>query len=446
MLVSIKATDLTIENDLDSLLIINNMEKYNLDLKKTKLAPLVNKVYPENYKKCVLFIDELNKQESASIRYYLRSIYEVSNENEMFDVSKNLLFTVACVNYSAPLLFNNSGIGDLTMEEQLRFVLSIGIDKDINYYEMLTTDEIKKEYLYLKSYMSSTFNLYNGLILRIQEFIDDVKDKMIYFFSELSLEFLKSRIENIITYFDKVGNLLHYGIVEEIKIECDDWNREKYLEEINNILKNKMSDCHSVNEMNYAKVYFKDKKYSSIDSLKYLYLNLLPKLDEYIDFLYGNHEKNLVEFSKEILAEVINISEEVSDCHINLEQEFKKFICKENLEILSKYNCFYKLINFYVKGPNFLDNDDFEFYFNKGIITKIIYETEEIVLSPLVPNAVFALDVIDEFSDDPMKEIKKEIDKYHNELIDINGPNENVEYFFSPCRKKLVIYLQVDYE
>lgn len=445
VLVSIKATDSTIENDLDSLLIINNMEKYNLDLKKTKLAPLVNKVYPDNDKKCVLFIDELNKQESAGIRYYLKSIYETPNENKMFDVSKNLLFTVACVNYSVPLLFNNSGIGDLTMEEQLRFVDSIGIDKDINYYKMLTTDEIKKEYLYLKSYMSSAFNLYNSLILRIQEFIDDVKDKMIYLPSELSLKFLKSCIENIIAYFDKVGNLLHYVIVEEIKIECNDWNREKYLEEINGILKNKMSDCHSVNEMNYVKVYFKDKKYSSIDSLKYLYLNLLPKLDEYIDFLYRNHEKNLIKFSEEMLTEITNITEEVSDCYINLEQEFEKFISKENLEILSKYNCFYKIINFYTKGPIFLDNDDFEFYFTKGIITKIIYEEEEIVLSSLKPNVIFALDTIDEFYDDSMTEVMKAINKYRNELIDINGPNEMVEYFFSPYSKKLVIYLQVNY-
>lgn len=311
---------------------------------------------------------------------------------------------------------------------------------------MLDIIELKKEYLYLKSYMSSAFNLYNSLLLKIQEFVDDVKDEMIYFPFKLSLKFLESHIEIIIRYFDKVGNLLYDGIVDEIKIECDAWNREKYLEEINNILKNKMSDCYFIDEDNYVKTYFKDKKYSSIDSLKYLYLNLLPKLHEYIEFLYVNHDIKLDEFLKEMLTEVINITEEVSDCHINLEQEFEKFICKENLEILSKYNCFYKLINFYVKGPNFLDNDDFRFYFNKGIITKIIYETKEIVLSPLVPNVVFALDVIDEFSDDPMKEIKKEIDKYHNELIDINGLNENVEYFFSPCRKKLVIYLQVDYE
>jgi hypothetical protein len=86
------------------------------------LDPLLNKLHPELAGKCVLFVDEFNRQKQDQLRRPLMSLFnEKRNSDGSVDVSKNLLFSVICINPSG-LKFKDKGTVDVNDAEHNRFL------------------------------------------------------------------------------------------------------------------------------------------------------------------------------------------------------------------------------------------------------------------------------------------------------------------------------------
>lgn len=86
------------------------------------LDNLLNNLHPELAGKCVLFVDEFNRQKQDQLRRPLMSLFnEKRNSDGSVDVSKNLLFSVICINPSG-LKFKDKGTVDLNDAEHNRFL------------------------------------------------------------------------------------------------------------------------------------------------------------------------------------------------------------------------------------------------------------------------------------------------------------------------------------
>lgn len=86
------------------------------------LDKLLNNLHPELAGKCVLFVDEFNRQKQDQLRRPLMSLFnEKRNSDGTVDVSKNLLFSVICINPSG-LKFKDKGTVDLNDAEHNRFL------------------------------------------------------------------------------------------------------------------------------------------------------------------------------------------------------------------------------------------------------------------------------------------------------------------------------------
>ena len=93
-----------------------------------KLRPLTD---PTLKGKCVLFVDEFNRQLSPTLRRPLMSLFnEKRNSDGSLDFSENLLFTVVCIN-PVGLKYQDKGVAPLTDAEKNRFDLQIA-DADSN--------------------------------------------------------------------------------------------------------------------------------------------------------------------------------------------------------------------------------------------------------------------------------------------------------------------------
>lgn len=76
---------------------------------------------PENKGKCILFVDELNRQQDDQIRRPLMSLFnEKRNADKSLDFSETLLFTIVCINPSG-LKYKDKGVVDLNDAEIGRF-------------------------------------------------------------------------------------------------------------------------------------------------------------------------------------------------------------------------------------------------------------------------------------------------------------------------------------
>jgi MoxR-like ATPase len=76
---------------------------------------------PENEGKCVLFVDELNRQKSPQLRRPFMSLFnEKRNASGSLDFRKNLLFSVVCINPYG-VNFHDKGVDELTPAERNRF-------------------------------------------------------------------------------------------------------------------------------------------------------------------------------------------------------------------------------------------------------------------------------------------------------------------------------------
>ena len=95
------------------------------------LDKLLNSIHPELAGKCVLFVDEFNRQKQDQLRRPLMSLFnEKRNADGTVDVSKNLLFSVVCINPSG-LKFRDKGTVDLNDAEHNRFMSTLrGFDSN----------------------------------------------------------------------------------------------------------------------------------------------------------------------------------------------------------------------------------------------------------------------------------------------------------------------------
>ena len=90
-----------------------------------KLGDLLN---PKYEKKCVIFVDELNRQKTAQLRRPLMSLFnEKRNADGSKDFSKNLLFSIVCINPADGdgYQFHDEGLVDLGGAEINRFPFQV---------------------------------------------------------------------------------------------------------------------------------------------------------------------------------------------------------------------------------------------------------------------------------------------------------------------------------
>jgi hypothetical protein len=86
------------------------------------LDKLLNNLHPELAGKCVLFVDEFNRQKSDQLRRPLMSLFnEKRNSDGTVDISRNLLFSVICINPSG-IKFKDKGTVDPNDAEHNRFL------------------------------------------------------------------------------------------------------------------------------------------------------------------------------------------------------------------------------------------------------------------------------------------------------------------------------------
>lgn len=126
ILVAINATDPKIESA------INGMPLRDVTKSETNelayayaneiFAPMLD---PKNEGKCVLFVDELNRQKTAQLRRPFMSLFnEKRNASGSLDFRKTLLFSVVCINPFGPQ-FHDQGVGELNPAEQNRFLIKL---------------------------------------------------------------------------------------------------------------------------------------------------------------------------------------------------------------------------------------------------------------------------------------------------------------------------------
>lgn len=98
-----------------------------------KFAPLLD---PANKGKCVLFVDELNRQKTVQLRRPFMSLFnEKRNADGSLDFRENLLFSVVCIN-PAGFQFHDKGVDELNPAELNRFLYKrIGKNSIDSHYE-----------------------------------------------------------------------------------------------------------------------------------------------------------------------------------------------------------------------------------------------------------------------------------------------------------------------
>jgi hypothetical protein len=86
---------------------------------KEKFAPMLD---PANEGKCVLFVDEFNRQKTVQLRRPFMSLYnEKRNADGSLDFRKTLLFSVVCINPFGPQ-YHDQGVGEMYPAELDRFI------------------------------------------------------------------------------------------------------------------------------------------------------------------------------------------------------------------------------------------------------------------------------------------------------------------------------------
>lgn len=99
------------------------------------LGYLINDKHPELEKKCVMFVDEFNRQKTQQLRRPFMSIFnEKKNANGSLDFRKNLLFCVICINPTdgKGFQFHDEGVGELNAAELDRFQDHLKFDSNID--------------------------------------------------------------------------------------------------------------------------------------------------------------------------------------------------------------------------------------------------------------------------------------------------------------------------
>lgn len=112
-----------------------------------KVEKLLNDMHPELEGKCVLFVDELNRQKSQQLRRPFMSLFnEKRNADGTLDFSKNLLFCVICINPYGDE-FHDSGVGELVPAEKNRFLNKLSFDSTVEGAQAFFNGWIKSKLL-----------------------------------------------------------------------------------------------------------------------------------------------------------------------------------------------------------------------------------------------------------------------------------------------------------
>jgi len=112
-----------------------------------KLGPLMDK---KNAKKCVIFVDELNRQKSEQMRRPFMSLFnEKQNADGTLDFTETLLFSVVCINPTdgGGIKYYDRGVGELTQAELNRFFTKLrdfdsNIPEAIDYWTWFKNSEL----------------------------------------------------------------------------------------------------------------------------------------------------------------------------------------------------------------------------------------------------------------------------------------------------------------
>jgi len=152
-LVAMNATDPKIESAINGIPLRNmtatdsNELTYAYAADDNNLGLLLNEKHPELEGKCVLFVDELNRQKTEQLRRPFMSLFnEKRNASGTLDFSKNLLFCVVCINPFGND-FHDKGVSELNGAEKDRFArqqynFDSNIDDAINFWKWFRMKEL----------------------------------------------------------------------------------------------------------------------------------------------------------------------------------------------------------------------------------------------------------------------------------------------------------------
>lgn len=123
ILVAINATDPKIETAINGMPLRDTTKAdenaVTYAYVKEKFAPMLD---PANEGKCVLFVDEFNRQKTVQLRRPFMSLYnEKRNADGSLDFRKTLLFSVVCINPFGPQ-YHDQGVGEMYPAELDRFI------------------------------------------------------------------------------------------------------------------------------------------------------------------------------------------------------------------------------------------------------------------------------------------------------------------------------------
>lgn len=123
ILVAINATDPKIETAINGMPLRDTTKAdenaVTYAYVKEKFAPMLD---PKNEAKCVLFVDEFNRQKTVQLRRPFMSLYnEKRNADGSLDFRKTLLFSVVCINPFGPQ-YHDQGVGEMYPAELNRFI------------------------------------------------------------------------------------------------------------------------------------------------------------------------------------------------------------------------------------------------------------------------------------------------------------------------------------
>ena len=101
---------------------------------------------PKYAGKCVLFVDEYNRQSNPGLRRVFLSLFcEKRNATGTLDFSNNLLFSVICINPSGPE-FRDPGAASLNQAEKTRFSKYLKVDsvpaESLNYFNFVFNSDL----------------------------------------------------------------------------------------------------------------------------------------------------------------------------------------------------------------------------------------------------------------------------------------------------------------
>lgn len=150
-LVAVNATDPKLETTVNGIPLrdITVNDRNALERVRDKvLDDLIYELNPKYEGKCVLFVDELNRQKTTQMRRPFMSLFnEKRNADGSLDFRKNLLFSVVCINPSGTQ-FHDDGVGELTPAERNRFLRDVTYNSDIEdakkYFKGRTIGELLK--------------------------------------------------------------------------------------------------------------------------------------------------------------------------------------------------------------------------------------------------------------------------------------------------------------